>query len=98
MMFMLGLMPSCTDAFFLTYPKMALLPPDRDTNFLIWKQIKTGRRGFPLPRTGDYLLLFNVSSERLKKPGIEFTTLGLQGELLNHYTTGASEDGNDRRV
>ena len=27
MMFMLGLMPSCTDAFFLTYPKVALLPP-----------------------------------------------------------------------
>ena len=58
MMFMLGLMTSCTDAFFLTYPKMALLPPDRGTNFLIWKQIKTGRRGFSFPRTGDYLLLF----------------------------------------
>ena len=39
MMFMLDLMSSCTDAFFLKYPKMALLPPDRGTNFLIWKQI-----------------------------------------------------------
>ena len=62
MMFMLGLMSSCTDAFFLTYPKMALLSPDRGTNFLIWKQIKTGRREFPFPRTQDYLLLHNLMS------------------------------------
>ena len=62
-MFMLGLMSSCTDALFLTYPKMALLPPDRGTNFLIWKQIKTGRRGFPFLRTGDYLVLFMLSRQ-----------------------------------
>ena len=65
MMFMLGLMSSCIDAFFLTYPNMALLPPDRGTNFLIWKQIKTGRRGFPFPRTWDYLLLLMVRMDHL---------------------------------
>ena len=65
MMFMLGLMSSCTDAFFLTYPKMALLPPDRCTNFFIWKQIKTGRREFPFPRTGNYLLLIDCSQKKV---------------------------------
>ena len=33
---------------------------------------------------------FRVSSERLKKPGIEPTTPGLEGEQLNHYATEAS--------
>ena len=33
---------------------------------------------------------FKVSSERLEKPGIEPTTPGLQGELLNHYATEAT--------
>ena len=47
---MLGLLSSCTGPFLQTYPKMALLSPlpfDRGTNFLIWKQNVTGRRGFP---------------------------------------------------
>ena len=63
-------MSSCTDAFFLTYPKMALLPPDRGTNFLIWKQIKAGRREFPFPRTGDYLLLLNFIIILLQHSGV----------------------------
>ena len=32
---------------------------------------------------------FRVSSERLEKPGIEPTTLVLEGEQLNHYATEA---------
>ena len=76
MMFMLGLMFSCTYAFFLTYPKMALLTPDRGTNFLIWKQIKTGRRGFPFPRTGDYLLLVNEGIYFFKINLMSFFDLG----------------------
>ena len=34
MMYMLGLISSCTSPFLQTYPKMALSPPDRGTNFL----------------------------------------------------------------
>ena len=75
MMFMVGLMSSCTDAFFLTYPKMALLPPDRGTNFLIWKQIQTGRREFPFPRTGDYLLLLKDLNSTVAKRGSVFIGL-----------------------
>ena len=33
---------------------------------------------------------FRVSSERLEKPRIEPTTLGLEGERLNHYVMEAS--------
>ena len=34
MMYLFGLISSCTGPFLQTYPKMALSPPDRGTNFL----------------------------------------------------------------
>ena len=47
--------------------------------------------GFYVPPTAKVIdrPVFKVSSERLEKPVMEFTTPGLQGKL-NHYTTEAS--------
>ena len=49
MMYMLGLISSCTGPFLQTYPKMSLslYPPPPRTNFLIWKQVATGLSNLP---------------------------------------------------
>ena len=55
MMFMLGLISSCTVLFFLSF-----LPPNAGNNFLIWKKLKhvDSEDDSPFPKTGEFTLLY----------------------------------------